>query len=146
MMVDLKSQSHTPFSDLERYARKCIAAHDYPTDYHRFRLLGCSSCGAVPLALTIEHHTGSTKGDFKGLILGRCSECGSQERIFSFTGAHRRRLRDETPACQCGSAYYLVAECERIEGDEGLPGFFDEGVVVGRCSQCGRNRALVYTD
>jgi hypothetical protein len=25
-------------------------------------------------------------------------------------------------------------------------GFFDEGVVVGHCSQCGRNRAFVHTD
>jgi hypothetical protein len=27
-----------------------------------------------------------------------------------------------------------------------LLGFFDEGVVVGKCSDCGRNRALVHTD
>jgi hypothetical protein len=25
-------------------------------------------------------------------------------------------------------------------------GFFDEGVVVGQCSQCGRNRAFAHTD
>ena len=141
-----RTPSTTPFSDLEKFARKSIAAGDYPADHHPFRLLGCSSCGAVPLALRIEHHTGSKKGDFKGLIFGRCSECGREERIFSFTGKHRKRLRDETPACQCGSAHFLVAECERIEGDEGLLGFFDEGVVVGQCSQCGRNQAFVYTD
>jgi hypothetical protein len=39
-----------------------------------------------------------------------------------------------------------VAEYERIERDDGMIGFFDEGVVVGKCSRCGRNRALVYTD
>jgi hypothetical protein len=27
-----------------------------------------------------------------------------------------------------------------------MMGFFDEGVVVGTCSRCGRNRALVHTD
>jgi hypothetical protein len=27
-----------------------------------------------------------------------------------------------------------------------LLGFFDEGVVVGKCVECGTNRALVYTD
>jgi hypothetical protein len=27
-----------------------------------------------------------------------------------------------------------------------LSGFFDEGVVVGKCSECGRNRVIVYTD
>jgi hypothetical protein len=25
-------------------------------------------------------------------------------------------------------------------------GFFDEGVVVGQCSRCGRNQRLVHTD
>jgi hypothetical protein len=39
-----------------------------------------------------------------------------------------------------------VGECERIEGDEGLMGFFDEGVVAGMCAQCQRNRVLVETD
>ena len=34
----------------------------------------------------------------------------------------------------------------RIEGDEGVMGFFDEGVVVGKCSNCGRNRVFVHTD
>jgi hypothetical protein len=135
-----------PLSDLEKFARKCMAAGDYPGDYHPFKLLGCPTCGVVPLRLTIEHHTGSKKGDFKGLIYGRCSVCGGEGSIFSFTGKHRKRLREETPVCRCGNALFLVAECERIEGDEGLPGFFDEGVVVGRCWQCGRNRAFVHTD
>ena len=40
----------------------------------------------------------------------------------------------------------LFAECERIERDDGMMGFFDEGVVVGKCAQCGQNRALVHTD
>jgi hypothetical protein len=142
-----RTPSPASLSDLEKFARKCIAAQEYPGDHHPFKLLGCPSCGVVvPLALTIEHHTGSRKDDFKGSIFGRCSECGSEERIFSFTGTHRRRLREETPACKCGNAYFLVAECERIEGDEGLVGFFDEGVVVGQCSRCGRNRAFVCTD
>jgi hypothetical protein len=39
-----------------------------------------------------------------------------------------------------------VAEVERIERDEGLPGFFDQGVVVGQCSQCGHNQVVVHTD
>jgi hypothetical protein len=40
----------------------------------------------------------------------------------------------------------VVCECERFEGGDGLSGFFDEGVVVGKCSECGRNRVMVYTD
>jgi hypothetical protein len=36
--------------------------------------------------------------------------------------------------------------CERIEGEEGIPGFFDEGVIVGKCILCNRNMAFVFTD
>jgi hypothetical protein len=36
--------------------------------------------------------------------------------------------------------------CERFEGEEGIPGFFDEGVIVGRCTECSRKRAFVFTD
>jgi hypothetical protein len=139
-------RSKSAYSDLEAYARKRIAAHRYPGDYHAFRILGCSACGAVPLELTIEHHAGSRKGDFKGVIYAQCSECNQNDRIFSFTGRHRRRVREAKPVCRCGSARFLVAECERIERDEGVLGFFDEGVVVGKCSECGRNQAFVYTD
>jgi hypothetical protein len=136
----------TLLSDLETFAKKRIAAHRYPNDYHFFTPFKCDACGVVPLELTIEHHSGSRKGDFKGIIWGECTECGSRKRVFSFTGEHRKRLREEKPACTCGSASFLVGECERIEREEGVMGFFDEGVVVGKCSHCGRNRALVYTD
>ena len=133
-------------SDLEAFARKRIEAHRYPDDYHRFKLFRCQSCGVVPMELTIEHHTGSRKRDFKGVIDGRCTVCGTEERFFSFTGRHREPWREERPACTCGSEQFLVGECERIERDEGILGFFDEGVVVGKCAQCGRNRVLVFTD
>jgi hypothetical protein len=66
--------------------------------------------------------------------------------VFSFTGHHRKRLRDERPACTCGKTSFLAGECERIEREDGMMGFFDEGVVVAKCSHCGLNRALVYTD
>ena len=133
-------------SDLEAFARKCIAAHRYPDDYHSFRLFKCDQCGVVAFEITIEHHTGSKKGDFKGVIWGECVECGSRKRLFSFTGKHRRLLREEKPVCKCGNRNYVLGECERIEGDEGGMGFFDEGVVVGKCVRCDQNRAFVYTD
>ena len=136
----------TSLSDLEAFARKHIAAQRYPDDYHFFTPFKCDACGVVPFELTIEHHTGSKKGNFKGVILGECTECGSRKRLFSFTGNHRERLRGEKPVCRCGNESFLVAECERIERNEGVMGFFDEGVVVGKCSHCGRNRALVDTD
>lgn len=139
-------QSCTPFSDLEAFARKCIATERYPGDYHRFTLARCDSCGVVPMEPTVEHHTGSKPGSFKGVITGRCSVCGEQVRVFSFTSQQRSFLHDEKPACKCGSVLFLVAECERIEREDGLLGFFDEGVVVGKCAKCGRNQAFVYTD
>ena len=136
----------TLLSDLEAYAQEQIAADRYPDDYHFFMPFKCDTCGVVPLELTIEHHTGSKKGNFRGVIWGACTVCGSRKRIFSFTGAHRAPLREESPACKCGHTSFLVGECERIEGDEGVMGFFDEGVVVGKCSHCGHNQAFVHTD
>ncbi len=136
----------TSLADLEEYARKRIAAHRYPNDYHMFRPAGCRACGVVPLQLTIEHHTGSRKGNFRGVIMARCLVCGEEQRIFSFTGEHRQPEREEMPVCGCGNAHFIVGECERIERDEDRLGFFDEGVVVGQCSECGRYRAFVYTD
>lgn len=133
-------------SDLEAYARGCIAADRYPHDHHFFRPFECDACGVVPFAVTIEHHTGSRKGNFRGVIHGECAACGSGKRLFGFTGKHRKQLRTERPVCKCGNANFLTGECERIESGEGLSGFFDEGVVVGKCSRCGRNLALVHTD
>ena len=135
-----------PFSQLEAFARNSIDARRYPNDYHRFTLFRCKSCGVVPLVLTIEHHTGSRKGDFKGAIFARCSECGAEERVFSYTGSHREPLRKEYPRCKCGSKQFYAGECERIERDDGPFGFFDEGVVVGMCSDCGRKQAFFHTD
>jgi hypothetical protein len=133
-------------SELEAFARKQIAADRYPDDYHFFRPYKCDMCGVVPFELTTEHHTGSKRGNFKGVIWGTCAECGTVKRVFSFTGNHRKPLREEKPTCRCGNANFLVGECERIERDEGIMGFFDEGVVVGKCSHCGRNQVLVSTD
>jgi hypothetical protein len=108
------------FSDLEAFARRRIDAHRYPGDYHIFSLSQCQECGLVPFELTIEHHTGSHKGNFKGRIFGQCIECGNTQRIFSFTGKHREALREEKPQCKCGSKQFFVGECERIERDEGV--------------------------
>jgi len=135
-----------PLSDLEKYARACIAAENYPADHHPFTPFGCASCGMVPLAVRLEHHTGSRPGDFKGSVFGRCSECGKETRIFTFTGNHRKLLRQERPSCDCGHNHFWVAMVERIEGGQGLAGFFDEGVIVGKCSRCHRLALLASTD
>ena len=134
------------FPDLKAFAETCVAADRYPDDYHLFDLFECHACGVVAFVLAIEHHSGSKEGDFKGVIFGQCAKCGSRERIFSFTGEHRKHLRTEKPVCECGNESFIVGGCERMEGDAGLLGFFDVGVVVGKCSRCSRNRAFVYTD
>ena len=131
---------------LHRYALGRLAAARYPGASHPFRLLGCAACGVAPLRLTVEHHTGSRRTNFRGQIMAQCSRCGESQRIYSFTGAHRKPERQETPHCPCGNDAFYVAECERIERDEGMPGFADEGVVVGQCAACGRHIGIIETD
>jgi hypothetical protein len=131
---------------LEDFARDCISAGSHPDDDHRWSLFRCDSCHGSELRLTIEHHTGSEEWNFRGVIWGECSACGYLGRLFTFTGEHRELEREERPECDCGSRNFLTGMCERYEGEEGIPGFFDEGVVVGRCTECGLNRKMVYTD
>ena len=61
--------------DLEAFARAELRADRYPNDEHLLRLFECVTCGAVPLTLTIEHHTGSEPYDFKGVILTPAVTC-----------------------------------------------------------------------
>jgi hypothetical protein len=134
------------FSSLKAFAEKSLNASKYPDDYHIFKTANCPTCGPVPFELTFEHHSGSKKNDFKGMIFGRCAECDKKTRIFSFTGQHRKLVRETKPVCKCGSKFFLVGECERIEGDKGVMGFFDEGVVVGKCVECSQDQAFIFTD
>lgn len=133
-------------SELEDFAKECINSQAYPDDDHNYSLFKCDSCKSSIFRLTIEHHTGSVESNFKGIIWGECCECGYLMRLFTFTGEHRKLLREEKPACECGSRSFTVGLCERIEGEKGIPGFFDEGVIVGKCSECNLNRVIVYTD
>lgn len=134
------------FDALKAFAEQALAAHKYPHDTHIFKLFACDRCGAAPFSLLIEHHTGSNQNDFKGVIRGTCARCGAEKQLFSFTGVHRQKIRTENPHCSCGHSTFHTGECERIEGDEGLQGFFDEGVIVGTCASCGKRRVFVFTD
>ena len=143
----MRKKAPTPSSaGLFRFGMTCLRAERYPHDHHPCTVFACPTCGVVPLAPIIEHHTGSQEGSFRGVIKARCSTCGREERVFSFTGEHRRPLRVERPTCPCGHGGFLIGMVERIEGDRGLPGFFDEGVVVGECAECGQRTAFVHTD
>jgi hypothetical protein len=46
----------------------------------------------------------------------------------------------------CGKASLLKGECDRKESDEGLLGFFADGMLVGKCFRSGRKRASVHTE
>lgn len=133
-------------SSLEEFAKEQINSLEYPSANHYFTLYNCNSCYASTFKLTIEHHSGSEDWAFKGIIWGECSACGYLLRLFTFTGEHRTKLKTEHPVCDCGSRDFLAGQCERYEGEQGIPGFFDEGVVVGKCLVCNRNKALVFTD
>lgn len=140
-MISSKSRS-----ELDDFAKQCINSQAYPEDIHNFSLFSCSECKSEGLKLTIEHHTGSEEWNFRGIIWGECTTCGYLNRLFTFTGDSRRAIREERPVCECGSRDFIVGLCERIEGAHGIPGFFDEGVIVGKCILCNRNKAFVYTD
>lgn len=131
---------------LEDFARLSINSQAYPDALHTFTLYRCSSCGSSEFKLTVEHHTGSEEWNFRGIIWGECAGCGYLMRLFTFTGEHRERLREERPECDCGNRSFITGQCERFEGEQGIPGFFDEGVIVGRCTLCNRNKAFVFTD
>ena len=146
MPIDPQPQKPPALDKLEAYALERLAASRYSGASHPFRAIVCPSCGLAPLRLIVVHHTGSRKGNFRGQILAECTHCGESRRIYSFTGQHRVPEREETPTCRCGNDTFHVAECERIEGDDGLPGFVDEGVVVGQCAACGRNRVIIEAD
>ncbi|TFH25879.1 MAG: hypothetical protein E4H10_08620 [Bacteroidia bacterium] len=133
-------------SELDDFARQCIHSQDHPEDIHKFQPFYCSACKSAALKLTIEHHTGSEEWDFKGIVWGECTTCGYLNRLFTFTGDSRQPLREERPVCECGGRDFMVGLCERTEGEQGIPGFFDEGVMVGKCTLCHRNRVFVYTD
>lgn len=132
---------------LEVFAAECLAAERFPDDYHVFTPKECpGSCGLRPLEVEVRHHAGSEEHDFTGEVLGRCPRCGTEGRVLAILSGDRTVVREERPVCACGGRTFYVAEMERIEGDEGLPGFFDEGVLIGQCAACGRYRVFVHTD
>ncbi len=133
-------------SELEEFAMQCINSTNYPEDDHKFSLFFCKSCGSPALKVTIEHHTGSENWSFRGIIWGECAECRYLMRLFTFTGDHRKMIREERPECDCGNRTFNSGLCERIEGEKGIPGFFDEGVIVGKCITCKMKRIFVNID
>ena len=139
------AESFSP-SSLEGFARDQIRADLYPTDHHPFKLFACEPCGLGPYNVVVSELEGSEKGDFHGTVSGTCRSCGTNEVLFSCTSGAQAVTRTEQVRCECGGLWFWVAMLDRYEGEEGLPGFFDEGVLAGQCALCGQNRAIIFTD
>lgn len=133
-------------AELAQFARECLGERDGSQEHYTFRVFGCSTCDGQVFVLNVEHHTGSEINDFRGVIRGHCVACSEVARLYTLTGEHRQPVGEDAVVCNCGSDHFIAAECERFEGEEGLPGFFDEGVVVTYCVECGENSRLVMVD
>ncbi|MEX2705481.1 MAG: hypothetical protein Q6352_009500 [Candidatus Freyrarchaeum guaymaensis] len=132
--------------DLETFAKEKIGADNYPDDVHIYAEANCEKCGIVPFEVILEHWNGDSPVDFYGVIRLRCSVCGKEKEYLSITEEGGKLVYREQYRCKCDNHTFYVASCDRIEVWEGKPCFFDEGVVVGKCSRCGLLLTIAMTD
>jgi hypothetical protein len=137
--------------DIEDYAKEQINAAAYPDDIHQCSLFHCSTCQRVmPFSLRIsysEAFDGKRPAyDFAGTVYGTCSKCGQELVLLSIRLDNHAEEEQEHPVCICGSDTFILCMCDRYEGPSGLQGFFDEGVLVGKCETCGAFKTFLYTD
>lgn len=130
--------------NLENFAKTALQYEKYPDCDHIFSYFKCPECQNRELELTFEHHTGSSKEDFKGKIFAFCGKCNKISEIFSFTGDHRSLVKKERAVCECGNSTFESGQLERFEND--FEKFFDEGAIVGKCTKCEKNQVFVFTD
>ena len=138
-------------TDLEAFARKQINAETYPDDVHICNQFRCKQCAeVVPFSLCISYSRACDDArpaqDFAGTVHSTCSKCGSKGIVLSIKRGAFPEEEQETPRCSCGSDSFYLCMCERYEGANGLEGFFDEGVIVGKCSRCGALKTFLFTD
>lgn len=137
--------------NLEDYAKSAINASAYPDDIHRCSLFRCQQCErVVPFMIQISYSDACDEArpalDFAGTVIGTCSECGLVQILFSIKRGEYPEVEQDQPICSCGSNSYILCLCERYEGAYGLQGFFDEGVIAGKCGTCGSHRTFLFTD
>jgi hypothetical protein len=137
--------------DIEDYAMEQINAAAYPDDIHRCFLFHCSSCQRVmPFSLRISYSKacGDERPayDFAGTVNGTCSQCSREQILLSIKIDNYAEEEQEHPVCTCGADTFVLCMCDRYEGPSGLEGFFDEGVLVGKCETCGTHKTFLYTD
>jgi hypothetical protein len=136
----------TDMSDLKVFAREKIGANNYPDDVHIYVEANCDKCGVVPFEVTLEHWNGGSPVDFYGVIWLQCSVCGEKKEYLSVLEEGGKISHIEQCRCKCDNVTFYVASCDRIEVWEDKPSFFDEGVVVGKCSLCGSLIKFAMTD
>jgi hypothetical protein len=137
--------------DLEDYAREKINAAAYPDDDHRCFLYSCNNCKqVVPFSIRISYSVACDETrpayDFAGTVYGTCIQCNQEQKLFGITVNNYPEEEQDHPICSCGSDAFILCMCERYEGPSGLTGFFDEGVLVGKCETCGTLKTFLYTD
>jgi len=137
--------------ELENYAKEQINAEAYADDVHICTQFRCNHCELIaPFSLLISYSNACDENrpasDFAGTIYSTCSICGSVETPLSIIRGNHPEAEKEHPVCSCGSNSFFLCMCERYEGAHGLEGFFDEGVIVGKCSSCGSFRTFLFTD
>ncbi|MFW9958222.1 MAG: hypothetical protein ACFFCT_09125 [Candidatus Odinarchaeota archaeon] len=137
--------------DLEEYAKEQINASAYPDDDHRCFLYPCSNCNrVVPFNVRISYSVACDDArpanDFAGTVYGTCIQCNQEQNLFSIKRGNYTEKVQEYPVCSCGSDAFILCMCERYEGPSGLTGFFDEGVLVGKCETCGTFNTFLCTD
>jgi hypothetical protein len=138
------------FQDLEEYTKEQINAAAYPDDDHRCFLYPCSNCKrVVPFSVRISYSAACDSArpayDFAGTVYGTCIQCNQEQILFGITRDNHPEEEQEHPTCSCGSDAFILCMCERYEGLSGLTGFFDEGVLAGKCETCGAFKTFLYT-
>ncbi len=136
----------TNLSDLKEFAREKIGADEYPDDFHIYDEAKCDKCGVVPFEVNLEHQNCGSPVDFHGTIWLQCSVCGEKQEYLSILVEGGKLINTEQCKCKCDNTTFYVASCDRIEVWDGQPSFFDEGVVVGKCSNCGSMVRIAMTD
>ena len=137
--------------DLEEYAKEQINAAAYPDDDHRCVLFSCGNCNRiVPFKVRISYSVACDEArptyDFAGTVHGTCIRCNQEQVLFGIIRDNQPENEQEHPVCSCGSDAFILCMSERYEGPSGLAGFFDEGVLVGKCETCGTFKTFLYTD
>lgn len=100
-------------------------------------------CGGMTFYTIVEPDLAARRGRFNGRVLATCEECGDRSLFLSVLPQHPDTGGQvaEVLACECGNHTFHLGMGELFDD-----GFFDMGLVVGRCTNCLQPRVVVETD